>query len=191
MRKLKIGLDFDGVFTFNGAQKALAAKELYGVDIPPHKFKKEILLAENLLSAGQYRTVQREIYDNPGWLERTPPPDNLDYYVSQLIKAGHTLVIVTSRTDTPLALAKKYLQDQRLFLEIIGTGYGNSKAPALEGFDVFMDDDEDKLVPVIGTVPHLFLFSCGYNQDAVLPKRVTRINGWAHFASVVRDIANG
>ncbi len=188
-RQLKIGLDFDGVLTDNGAQKALAAKQLYGFDIPANKFKKEILFAENRLTSEQYRALQKEIYDKAGWLERTPPPDNMLYYLDQMLAAGHRPTVVTSRTDAALELARRYLTKQGIVLEFIGMGYGNSKAPALAGFDVFIDDDEDKLAPVVGIVPNLFLFSCRYNQNAVMPDGVARINGWAHFYNRIVEIS--
>ncbi|MEK7660150.1 MAG: hypothetical protein AAB343_03020 [Patescibacteria group bacterium] len=48
---MKIGIDFDGVVADCGRLKTLGAKELYGVDIAPEKFKKEIVVGEGILTS--------------------------------------------------------------------------------------------------------------------------------------------
>lgn len=56
---MKIGLDFDGVISNCGMLKQDGAKKLYGVDIPSGKFKKKFVIEKGLLTAEQYRDLQK------------------------------------------------------------------------------------------------------------------------------------
>jgi len=58
-----------------------------------------------------------------------------------------------------LKIAQEWLtQNQLDFLHITGVGYGNSKAFACTGVDIFVDDDSEKLEELVTTVPYRFLF---------------------------------
>ena len=59
---MKIGLDFDGVISDCGDLKSKGAKILYGVDIPPEKFKKELVVGQGILTLEQYANLQKQIY---------------------------------------------------------------------------------------------------------------------------------
>jgi len=53
-----------------------------------------------------------------------------------------------------LKIAQEWLtQNQLDFLHITGVGYGNSKAFACTGVDIFVDDDSEKLEELVTTVP--------------------------------------
>ena len=60
---MRIGLDFDGVISDCGQLKSHGAKILYGVEIPPEKFKKELIVGARILTAEQYKHLERQIYD--------------------------------------------------------------------------------------------------------------------------------
>lgn len=59
---MRIGLDFDGVLSDCGLLKEIAAREIYGVDIPRDKFKKELVVASGVLTTDEYRRLQEVIY---------------------------------------------------------------------------------------------------------------------------------
>jgi hypothetical protein len=99
-------------------------------------------------------------------------------FVRQLQKKGHELQIVTSREPEACDIAREWMTIQKLQLELVGVGYGNSKADATTGFDVYVDDDLDKLEPLVGIVPHLFLFSWGYNQHVNEYGIGERVSSW-------------
>jgi len=160
---MKIGLDFDGVISDCGQLKSDAARQLYGVDIPPEKFKKEIVVGGNHLTMEQYRELQTAIYSTREFGFRMKPVDGVLRYLPRLLSRGHFVQVITSREGAELEIAKDWTRLQNLDLEIIGVGFGNSKADAASGLDVFVDDDLDKLEPLSGVVPHRFLFSWGYN----------------------------
>lgn len=176
---MRIGLDFDGVISDCGQLKSMGAARLYGVTIPPEKFKKEIVLGEKWLTPEQYRELQSNIYGTPELGLLMDPVPGMIEYLPLLISDGHQVTIITSRANTELSIARTWSVRQGLALTFIGVGYGNSKAEAARGLDVFVDDDLDKLVPLVPVVPHRFLFEWGYNQHVLVGQTARRIKSWA------------
>lgn len=186
---MKIGLDFDGVVSDCGKLKSDGAKELYGVEIPPHKFKKEIVIGEGHLTSDQYRELQRIIYGTRkiGFLMELV--SGVAHYIPRLVDEGHEILVVTSRSETALQIAKEWTHRQGLSLNFVGVGYGNSKEDAAQGLDVYIDDDLDKLEPLVGVVQNLFLFSWGYNEHIQEGKVAQRIVSWEEFYQVVQELS--
>lgn len=175
---MKIGLDFDGVFSNCGKLLSEGAKRTYGIDIPPSKFKKEIVIGEGHLTAGEYRELQKIVYGTPEVGLLMSPVDNVLRYVPRLLSEGHTILVVTSRSEEGLEIAKKWSINYGLPLDFIGVGHGNSKAGAATGLDLFVDDDLDKLKQLVGVVPHRFLFSWGYNAHIEIGSIAKRVASW-------------
>lgn len=175
---MRTGLDFDGVFSDCGKLKSKGAKQLYGVDILPAQFKKELVIGGGLLTTEQYRALQQRIYGTREMgLLMDPVPGVIDH-LPKLLADGHDVRVITSRTGTELEIAKEWSRLQGLQLAFTGTGYGNSKADAASGLDLFVDDDLDKLAPLVGIVPHLFLFSWGYNEHVEAAPVAKRVASW-------------
>lgn len=185
---MKIGLDFDGVISNCGKLKSDAAKKLYGLNIPPEKFKKEIVIEEGHLTADQYHTLQKIIYGTRDVGFLMEPVAGMLSSIPQLFALGHTILIVTSRGDIELEIAKEWSVRQGLALDFIGVGYGVSKANACVGLDVYIDDDLDKLEPLVGVVPHRFLFSWGYNSHINETPIAKRIGSWTEFCQIIRSL---
>lgn len=175
---MRIGLDFDGVISDCGKLKSDGAKKLYGIDIPPAKFKKEIVVGEKHLTMEQYREFQKIIYGTREVGFLMEPVDGVLYYLPRLVAAGHLVLIVTSRGEVELEIAKEWSIRQGLQLDFVGVGYGNSKTGAAAGLDLYVDDDLDKLEPLVGLVPHRFLFSWGYNAHLDVGSVAERIASW-------------
>ena len=182
---MKIGLDFDGVISDCGKLKSDIARELYGLDIPPEKFKKEIVIGEGYLTTEQYRDLQKIIYGTYKFGLRMEPVIGVLESIPRLMASGHTLLVVTSRTETELEIAKEWCAKQGLALNFIGVGYGRSKAEACVGLDVYIDDDLDKLEPLVNIVPHRFLFSWGYNSHIALGTIALPISSWKEFCKTI------
>ncbi len=190
MKKLKIGLDFDGVFSDTGRLKSETAKKLYRVDIPPERFKKELLLADGLITEKQYRTLQRIIYEMVGIGLTMEPVEGVQEFIPKLLEEGHEVIIVTSRDGKGAEIAKRWIKKHSIpWLLFIEVGQRNDKSKHLKGFDIFIDDDLDKLEPAVGIVPHLFLFSWGYNKHVDETEFITRINSWKEFYEIISKIA--
>ncbi len=175
---MEIGFDFDGVIADCGKLKSDGAKKLYGIDIPPEKFKKEIVLREKHLTAEQYREFQKTLYEmrEIGFLME--PVDGMSIYLPRLIADGHTILIVTSRDGIAFEIAQEWSVRQGLQLDFVSVGYGNSKANAAAGLDVYTDDDLDKLKPLVSVVPNRFLFSWGYNTHLDAGTTAKRVASW-------------
>jgi len=185
---MKIGLDFDGVISDAGKLKSDGAKRLYGVDIPPEKFKTEIVVGQGLLTSEQYKALQKQVYGTREIGLLMQEVDGAVDYTQRLISEGNDLRIVTSRGTLESEIAKKWMQKRGLNLPLINVGESVSKADACRGMDVYVDDDLDKLEPLVGVVPQRFLFSWGYNQHIEVPLSIAkRVDSWK---SLYREIQN-
>lgn len=183
---MKIGLDFDGVISDCGKLKSDGAKKLYGVDIPPAKFKKEIVVGEKHLTMEQYRELQKIIYGTCEIGFLMEPVDGVLHHLPRLIEDGHTVLVVTSRGEVELEIAREWSIRQGLQLDFVGVGYGNSKANAVNGLDLYVDDDLDKLEPLVSVVPHRFLFSWGYNAHVDVGTVAKRVASWEELYRIIQ-----
>lgn len=175
-----IGLDFDGVVTDCGKLKNEGAKRLYGVDIPPGRFKKELVVGSGLLTAEQYRELQDHIYRDREIGLLMEPVDGALGYLSKLLEDKHHIKIVTSRGALESSLVEEWMNQRRIAIPVVYVGFGNDKAKACTGLDIYADDDLDKLENLVGIVPHRFLFSWEYNQHVeVNPSIAARVDGWS------------
>ncbi len=186
---MRIGLDFDGVISDCSKLKSYAANLLYGVDIPPAQFKKEIVVDGGLLTKDQYRALQKTIYGTRELGLLMEPVDGVLHYLPRLAAEGHEMLIVTSRGEVELEIAREWTVSKGLALHFVGVGYGNSKANAAAGLDMYVDDDLDKLEPLVRVVPHRYLFSWGYNQHVDVGSVAKRIAAWEELYGIIREVS--
>ncbi len=180
---MNIGLDFDGVIADCGDLKSSVAKQMYEVNIPPGRFKKDWVVPNNWLTFEQYQCLQKLIYETEEVGLRIQPVPGALMYIPQLLSEGHTVKIVTSRAHKGLMVAKSWLQKHELDIQIFGCGYGETKAAACAGLDIYLDDDLDKLEPLVEVVPCRYLFSWEYNQHVDTGSTALRITSWVEFYS--------
>ena len=179
---MRIGLDFDGVISDCGQLKSDGAKLLYGVEIPPEKFKKELVVDTGILTSEQYRHLQKQVYGTREIGLTMLPVDGVLRFLPKLQREGYDLMVVTSRGESESEIAREWMRLKGLEVLLVGVGGGISKADACKGLDVYIDDDLDKLEPLVDSVPYRYLFSWGYNQHIQVPKSVAkRIESWQHF----------
>lgn len=183
---MKIGIDFDDVLAHSHLLKPMVARALFGLNIQPDSFQKDLILSRGLLTEEQYRIVGKEVFS--GKYPITPVPDAL-VYIPVLIREGHLVRVITSRSSDQenLKPAKDWLKQHGLDLSVTGVGYGSSKAKACQGLDMFVDDDLEKLESVVGVVPHLLLFSWPHKTFAV-PKGVTQVRSWVEVYQYVNRV---
>lgn len=178
---MKIGLDFDGVISDSGKLKSDMAKKHYGLDIPPERFKREIVISEGYMTGDGYRDLLNIVYGTREAGLLMEPVFEMKESIEELLSMGHSVVVITSRVDEKLEIAKEWSLRQGIKLDFTGVKYGTSKAEACAGLDVFIDDDFDKLEPLVGVVPHRFLFSWGYNNDVETGNIAKRVHSWNEF----------
>lgn len=186
---MRIGLDFDGVISDCGRLKSEGAKLLYGIEIPPERFKREFVVGE-ILTSDEYTRLQNYIYDDREiGLKIMLPVDGAIEYIGKLRKEGHELLVVSSRgVGKKLDAVREWMELKGLYLNIVGVG-GGSKADACRGLDVYIDDDLDKLEPLVDVVPNRYLFSWGYNEHIEVPEGVAkRVSSWKDFYEEVERL---
>lgn len=186
---MRIGLDFDGIFSDCGQLKADWAKTLYGVGIPPESFKKEIVVGGGLLSAQQYHDLQERIYGEREIGLQMKPVDGVLEYYPRLIANGYDIDIITLRGEVESEIAREWSADLGLDLKIISVDWRGTKAEAARGCQAFADDDFDKLEPLVGVVPNLYLFSWGYNSDVDTRSVAERVFSWEHLYNQLSGLA--
>jgi len=184
---LKIGLDFDGVILDSLQLKLCVGKSCFGVEIPPHLLKTDALHRERPDLLEVYRKVQNIIYNDRASCSFMKPVAGALEVIPHLLSKGHQIVVVTARKDISLKIAEEWARQQRLQLQFVGVGYGNSKADAVAGCHAYVDDDFDQLESLIGVVPNLFLFSWEYNLADKPSRAIKRIYSWEE---LYREILN-
>lgn len=178
---MKIGLDFDGVISDCGQLKSDGARRIYGVEIPPERFKKELVVDTGILTLEQYRHLQKQIYGTREIGLTMLPVDGVLELVPKLQQECYDLMVVTSRGEPESEIAREWMKLKGLDLPLVGVGR-TSKADACQGLDIYIDDDLDKLEPLVNVVPNRFLFSWAYNLHIEVPENVAqRIQSWQHF----------
>jgi len=186
---MNIGLDFDGVVSDCGRLKSDGAKILYGVDIPPERFKTELVVGAGILTIEHYRNLQKQVYENPKIGFKMLPVDGIFEFIPRLQQDGHNLSVITSRNEVSCKIAEEWMKINGLCLMLLGVGGGVSKADACSGLDVYIDDDLDKLEPLVGIVPYRFMFSWGYNAHIqVSPEVARRVDSWKHFYQEIKAL---
>ncbi len=178
---MEIGLDFDGVITDCGQLKSDGAKKLYNVYISPGRFKKELVLGNNILTAQEYHRLQEIVYGTREVGLLMEPVAGVLQYLPRIIRNGHSVRIITSRGDAGVEIAREWSLKRNLVLNFIGVGHKDNKVEAATGLDIYMDDDFDKLKSLIGIVPRLFLFSWEYNKHIKNIDPVIRVESWKEF----------
>jgi hypothetical protein len=175
---MKIGLDFDGVIADCAKLKVQAAQKIWGVDIPVHRFKREFIVQDGIATHEQYDIFLEKVFVSPEFsLDMDPVPHALDY-IHKILSLGHEVRVITSRSGPALERAQEWSKKFNLDLHFTGVGYKQSKAPACEGLDIYVDDDIDKLEELLSIVPQRLLLSWDYNQHIPNSNSAQRIDSW-------------
>lgn len=206
-----IGLDFDNVMVKSCALKAKLAQMVFGVMIPPALFRRGTITASRAILDGkkfqiltdkQYLELRRRIYKDiniayelesvNGSLASGQAAESDSFnFIKALALDGHNLFCLTSHQGLGLAIAKKCIAINKLPIDCYGAGYRNTKAALAKKLklDAYMDDDLEKLLPLVGIVPHLFLLDWAFNkhvkEDAELIERVR----WSQFYERIRELS--
>ncbi len=177
---LRIGLDFDGVFSNCVKLKDNVAQDMYGQSY-------------DALDSERKRDVRNTAYGDRDYVftegkedvVMEPLPDAFKY-VAQLHADGHDVQVITSRDGDMLDIARDWYNQHREQtdydvpnLSFTGVGYHNEKLDACrdEGVDVFVDDDIHKLAPVVDHVPHRYHF-VGPDVDDTNPAVAEPVENW-------------
>lgn len=187
---MNIGLDFDGVIANCGELKSETAKRLFGIKIPPEKFKKEAIISNGILDPEQYEELQKTAYGTREIGLLMKPVDGAIGYISRLLFDGHSIKVITSRDPDSMQVATEWMAKKGLFLRFISSEGKQDKAEKAKGLDIFIDDDLKKLEKLSGVVPFLFLFSWGYNASEKEKGIAKRVFSWKEIYQTIRTLRN-
>jgi len=186
---MRVGIDFDGVVTDCGRLKSEGILQLYGITIAPDDIKTELVVGKGILTLEQYRHMQHSVYSTREIGLGMAPVTGALEYIQLLQREGYDITVITSRTELQASIAREWLEARNLELRMVAVGGGRSKAEACAGIDAYIDDDADKLEPLVGVVPHRFLFSWGYNRHIDMPDTVAkRVASWQEFYETLSSI---
>ncbi len=158
-----IGLDFDGVIAHWAKLKSIYAKKLFSVDIPPERFRFELVVPSGALTTEQYLTLTRKAVLAP--IELLEPVHDALAYIRRILDINVSTIVVTNRTGIALERAREWTFEKNLPLNLIGVDtIKNTKKEATRGFDIYVDDKLENIKPLIHTVPHRFLLTWEYNK---------------------------
>lgn len=175
---MEIGVNFDNTFVELGPLKSRVALWILKKDIPPEKFRRDIIIQEGLMTENEYYQLKLNIYGDKEFGMGMELVDSVLYYLSRLMTDGHTISIVTLRHGIELEIAKEWCFARGIEFDLIGVEPEQAKADVAEGFDAFVDDDINELNSLVGIVPNRFLFSWGYNLDVETSGVATRVKSW-------------
>lgn len=187
--KMKIGLDFDGVISDAGELKKKYIRILYEIGMPIEETERAEAVRRGVTNS-QYTAIQRLIYnDKTVSLSARIIPHAIDT-MKRLSGEGHSLTIITSRYDIGVDHVREWLRREGFGdLEVANTQYTPKTDACRErGIEVFLDDDLPKLEPLVGTVPHPFLFTAPYNKDIEVPSGIGRVKDWNDFYEKIKGI---
>lgn len=191
--KPKIGFDFNGVLGATAELKSYVAKQKYGVDIPPHEFKKEWVIGTHLTHR-QYRQVQKAVFTSEEYGLLMRPLPGSRQVLRLLEDAGFELYILSSRPRNAERVAEMWLDKYFSHLkriEFIGIEAGESKSPVAKNLKTlaYMDDETHKLYELKNIVPYLFLMSWQDNEGVDLkPINAERVCNFYHFYRFIKTI---
>lgn len=172
----KFGLDFDGVIQDSRMLKSEYLATKYGVKVDIDICKRSQLVEGGFITSPQYSEMVDELYETEAGLMA----NSVDGAIESIKRLSEKfeLLVVTSRSSQGVEMAKKWLQKYNLeTLAVVGT-HNQDKSNLLNGFDYYIDDDLEKLLPLAKTVKNCFLFSWKHNQDAYIPSWIKRVSNW-------------
>jgi len=141
---------------------------------------------QGFLTLEQYEFLRGQIYGTREMGLQMREVPEMREYVQRLKLEGHNLAIISSRGNKKsdpgkIEIAREWMELHNLSIPFVGVGEGVSKVDACRGLDAYIDDDLDKLEPLVGRVSNLFLFSWDYNLHIPAEKIAKRVNSWKHF----------
>jgi len=189
---MKIGLDFDGVINNLGRLKASVAKKLFNKDLfPQDHIDRNFVIENGFLTEEEYKAIQNFAYAEKEALSFMHEVDGAFTHVQKLLNDGHTIKIITIRSEEKgLGNAKEWLSQNNFpHLEIIGVGLEGNKGIHAKDLDVFVDDSLLHLYHLNDIVPHRFLFNWGYNKKYDEKEYARRVYSWEELYKKISELS--
>ncbi len=190
-KKLKIGLDLDGVIIDHVSNRILKSKEL-GYKIKPEETPTHII--KKILAAEDYQKLQKYVY-SPASLS-APAMKGATEHIKRLARQNELFIISRRKIeDGGDKLGLKWLEskgllnliqkDKIVFVPHSQKNAKNIMAKTL-GIEVYLDD-QLKILKEISNVKYRVLFD-QYGVYDSSPLFCTKVAGWPEFADFIRKL---
>ena len=187
IKKVRIGVDFDGVVANTGGLQRYVARELFGKDISP-SCHYSTSVREGNLTEDEARIVFNESYQNQKYLTNLKEQPNAKRTLMNLINSGIPLEIITSREEKEFDFVQKWLKQNGIYVPVKSTLNGEDKTKACNGLDIYVEDIPYQISALKEVVPRIVLFNGYDNKNSVLTKEeekqiegIERISDWNQF----------
>ena len=177
-RKLRIGLDFDGVIADTAPLKRLLSKKLFQVNVPAERLKEELVIEDGLMTRAQYRKVMSLVCGSYEHGLKAKPISGAIAAIKHLLTGGNDCSVITSREGREIVIAETWLKENSLSLKVISVGYAGRKRAAVKDLDVYIDDDLHKLKDIGKVRGRLFLMDSPHNVHLDVPRSIRRVKSW-------------
>lgn len=183
---MRLGIDFDGTITNAAAMQRAYARKRWGVALG----ELEVMRAGAvpILGAERYRAMGDALWGplTAFTAEQTDAVQTLGR-----LTAEHEVTIVTARTDSEAAFARRWLNARGLPMPVVNTSAKPKvRISGLLGLDLLFDDDITHHAVELhanATTPVLFLQP--HNRDRERPEGLRTAEGWAEFEALVGELA--
>jgi hypothetical protein len=195
-----LAIDFDGVIASTQAAKAEYAREELGLDLDEYWLKQPrfVELFGHEEGIRRYTGLYRGVYGSERMLTHVPPVPGAREGIRELQARGYRCVVVTSRDgsaddhDSLAGWAWRFLAHHGFPVQrsdFYTTGRQSKQAICLEtGSLGLVDDDYEKLLPVMAVGLRGYLFTTKANHDdeaKYSPFSAIRVRDWRHFLEIL------
>lgn len=189
MTPLALAFDFDGVLADRRAQKAAVLQQCYGIVLSPELCARTIVVGRGLLDHAEYDEFLRMVYCSERYHDLLSAVDGMPDALLEFQDAGHAITIATSMEPEAAWYSGRWLRRYPIRAAIVPVGKNRSKLAAITGRKVMVDDDLEKLRPLVGHVPHRFLFTWPHNVNDKPRQIARRVTSWAELTEHIRALA--
>lgn len=172
---LRVGLDADGVILNGAEMKSRIIREVFGINVPPEKFCKKLVLESGVVSDDQYESMKTKAYNTEIALT-FKFIEEAKNCIRKMIDSGWYIPVITNRNENAAGFLRQLFSNHNLNLDVYSNGGSRNSIDGsvasklsivqrLGGLHTYVDDDIEKLIPLVGIVPDLVLFSQPYNLD--------------------------
>ena len=183
MRRLKIGIDIDGVLAdIVRTMLPLLARECGRAvkhdDIICYSFSEALNIPEERVAALMEEVIAEGHFGAAPVIDGAVEALELLYH--------HTLWLVTSRPECVRNETVRWLAQHRVPYHELVFAPATGKARNGDGFDLFVEDNLETALVLSGEDIPVLLFDWPWNQHPALPPNVQRVRNWQEILSVVQ-----
>lgn len=184
MKRLNLGIDFDGVITDPSQLKIDWVKQHYGIELKPDQTNRYASIL--IIGEEAYRAMIKDCYAGD-WAMKNRIRKEATETLRILLDQGHKIYIVTSRTNEQLETALKLMEVNRVPYTAV---HNTSEQPKDDlcrrlKIHIFLDDNRAEL-DILQTIPHIQLVFFNVLSDTT-EHNFHEVTDWDEFFRFVTE----